>query len=56
MTTSHTTPSAAPRLAQTAQLLLAALAAVVIAVASQGWPVPETQCDDASCVSSVGEG
>ncbi len=56
MTISHTTPSAGPRLGQTADLVLAALAAVVIAVASQGWPASEPQCDGAACASSVGEG
>jgi hypothetical protein len=55
MTTSHTRPSVAPRLAQTAQLVLAALAAVAIAVASQGWPAAETPCDHASCAPSSGE-
>ena len=56
MTTSHTTPPAAPRLAQTAQLVLAALAAIVIAVASQGWPSADPPCDGAACVSPRGEG
>ncbi len=56
MTTDHTAPSAAPSLAQTAHLVLAALAAIVIAVASQGWPASEPPCDGASCVPSRGEG
>lgn len=56
MTTDHTVPSAAPRLVQTAHLVLAAVAAIVIAIASQGWPASEPKCDGGSCAPSRGEG
>lgn len=55
MTTKDPTTGSGPGLVQTAHLILAALAAVVIAVASQGWPA-DPGCDDGSCaVSTSGE-
>lgn len=56
MTTDDPGTQTGPRLVQTAHLILAALAAVIIAVASQGLPA-DPGCDDGSCaVSSSGEG
>lgn len=45
MTTRDTPPRGRSRALQTAHLLLAALAAVVIAVASQGWPPSDGPCE-----------
>lgn len=57
MTTDDPGTRTGPRLVQTAHLILAALAAVAVAVASQGWPVSDPDCDDGSCaVSTMGEG
>ena len=57
MTIHERETQAGPRLVQTAHLILAVLAAVAIAVASQGWPVSDPDCDDGTCaVSTMGEG
>jgi len=57
MTTHEPETRGGPGLVQTAHLILAALAAVVIAVASQGWPISDPGCDDGSCAASTsGEG
>lgn len=45
MTTSGPELRGRSRILQTAHVLLAALAAIVIAVAAQGWPASEPRCD-----------
>lgn len=45
MTTSGPELQGRSRILQSAQLVLAALAAIVIAVAAQGWPVSEPYCE-----------
>lgn len=45
MTTSGPELQGRSRILQTAHLVLAAFAAIVIAVAAQGWPVSEPRCD-----------
>ena len=57
MATNDPKTQAGPGLVQTAHLILAALAAVAIAVASHGWPLSDPGCDDGSCaLSTAGEG
>lgn len=59
MTINHPDSQVRPRFAQAIQLMLAALAAVVIAVASQGWTAPDPDCDGGTCGApshGVGEG
>lgn len=56
MTTDPPAPTTGPSLTQSAHLVLAALAAIVIAVASQGWPSADPPCDGADCIPSRGEG
>lgn len=55
MATSDPEIQVGPRLPDVAQLILTAVAAVAIALASQGWPWPDAGCDTRSCASSVGE-
>ncbi|MFC5344400.1 hypothetical protein ACETK8_17200 [Brevundimonas staleyi] len=53
MTTREPTPYAGSRTLQTAHLVLAALAAIVIAVASQGWPSSGDRCEPGSVCDGV---
>lgn len=56
MTTDPPAPTTGPSLTQAAHLVLAALAAIVIAVASQGWPSADPPCEAGPCAPSHGEG
>lgn len=56
MTTGQTDLRVGAGLAQTVQLVLAALAAVVIAAASGGWLGPQGPCDGDSCAPAVSGG
>ena len=53
MTTRQPARTGRTRTLQTVQLLLAALAAVVIAVASQGWPSPAVSCEISSACDAA---
>lgn len=53
MTTRHLARAGRTRTLQTLHLLLAALAAVVIVVASQGWPSPAASCEAASACEAA---
>ena len=53
MTTRGPDPHGRCRALQTAHLLLAVLAAIVIAVASQGWPSPDAPCEAGSTCEGI---
>lgn len=53
MTTKDAATPGRSRAQQAVHLLLAALAAVVIAVASQGWPSPAVSCEAGSTCDGV---
>ena len=53
MTTRQPARTGRTRTRQKVHLLLAALAAVVIAVASQGWPSPDVSCEAASACDAA---
>ena len=57
MTTRDAGPGGRQRVTETLHLLAAALAAVVIAIASQGWPSSDAACEGAdACAAEAGGG
>lgn len=56
MTTGDPVPHGRQRVIETLHLLAAALAAVVIAIASQGWPASEATCERGNvCIADAEE-